>query len=135
MDDTNTPPERSESEARAERIGQLNDHLRQNNSNPFGHDLTLISHDLNAKIEAEASDLEPEWFLRGQLRKAVALFDSFEKGNDPYGERDFGSFDFRGTQCFWKIDYYNPDLTGGSSDPVDPSVTARVLTIATMLEY
>jgi len=31
--------------------------------------------------------------------------------------------------------YYNTDLSGGSSDPADPSITARVLTIATTAEY
>ena len=121
--------------ARAARIAQLNDHLRQNSSNPFGHDLTVIAHGINAKIEAEASNIEPDWFIRGDLRRSVAQFDSFTEDNDPYGERDYGSFTWRGTECFWKIDYYDNDLRAGSADPADPSITARVLTIATVSEY
>ncbi|MGF1620436.1 MAG: DUF3768 domain-containing protein [Rhodomicrobiaceae bacterium] len=58
-----------------------------------------------------------------------------EAGNDPYGERDFGSLPFAGTTIFWKIDYYDLDRHGLSPDPADPSVTCRVLTIMHADEY
>ena len=125
----------TEENGKAQRIAELNDALRKNSSNPFGHDMTVITHGIQAEISALESDTLPDWFLRGEIRKIVAEFDSFSEDNDPHGERDYGSFTWRNVRCFWKIDYYNTDLSGGSSDPADPSITARVLTIATTAEY
>ena len=125
----------TEENSNAARIAELNDALRKNSSNPFGHDMTVITIGIQAQIEALASDLLPDWFLRGEIRKIVAEFDAFTEDNDPHGEHDYGSFTWRGTDCFWKIDYYNTDLSGGSNDAADPSITARVLTIATLIEY
>jgi hypothetical protein len=66
---------------------------------------------------------------------AVQAFDAFTPENDPYGEHDFGSFELQGARIMWKIDYYDPSLTGGSEDPADPEVTTRVLTIMLAEEY
>jgi len=66
---------------------------------------------------------------------AVRSFDRFTQDNDPYGERDFGSFDLRGQKLFWKIDYYDLTLTSGSEDPCDPAKTQRVLTVMLASEY
>lgn len=66
----------------------------------------------------------------------VRDFDAFTEDNDPYSGHDFGSFDHpTAGKILWKIDYYNADLTGGSPDPADTSVTCRVLTIMRALEY
>ena len=69
------------------------------------------------------------------LMLAVADFDDFSKDNDPYGEHDFGSLSLQGEVVFWKIDYYDRNLTNGSPDPTDPSVTIRVLTVMLACEY
>ena len=66
---------------------------------------------------------------------AVQAFDAFTPENDPYGERDFGSFELQGHRILWKIDYYDPSLDGGSGNPADPEVTTRVLTIMLAEEY
>ena len=65
----------------------------------------------------------------------VRDFADFTPDNDPHGEHDFGSFEFDGDKFFWKIDYYAPDMDGGSEDPSDPAVTTRVLTIMFAEEY
>ena len=41
-----------------------------------------------------------------QAFERVRTFDAFTKDNDPYGEHDFGSFEFDEESVFWKIDLY-----------------------------
>lgn len=65
----------------------------------------------------------------------VSEFTAFDEGNDPYGEHDFGSFEDGGEKFFWKIDYFDPSMTAGSSDPSDPKQTCRVLTLMFASEY
>lgn len=65
----------------------------------------------------------------------VQQYSDFTPDNDPCGEHDFGSFQFAGETIFWKIDYYDLDLTMHSPEPADPDVTARVLTILLGSEY
>ena len=72
---------------------------------------------------------------RRALLKAVRAFAAFDSDNDPHGEHDFGAVDQEGTRYFWKIDYYEPDLTAGSPDPADPEITRRVLTVMRADEY
>lgn len=67
--------------------------------------------------------------------RKVQNFNTFTKANDPYGEHDFGSFDFNGITYFWKIDYYDKAFLYLSLDPSDPNVTNRVLTIMRADEY
>lgn len=74
--------------------------------------------------------------VRESILGRVRTFDAFSEDNDPYGEHDFGSFEQEGAgRIFWKIDYYDPTLTGGSEDPADPKRTVRVLTIMLATEY
>jgi len=65
----------------------------------------------------------------------VQTFDAFTDDNDPHGEHDFGSFEFAGVTCFWKLDYYNLSMEAGSEDPADETKTTRVLTIMRADEY
>ena len=65
----------------------------------------------------------------------VTAFSEFTEDNDPHGEHDFGAIDGAGQRLFWKIDYYDHTLTGGSPDPADEAVTCRVLTIMLAMEY
>ena len=65
----------------------------------------------------------------------IANYNDFCRENDPYQERDFGSFKIDGHTVFFKIDYYSKDMAVGSPDPSDPSVTTRVITIMLAQEY
>ena len=58
------------------------------------------------------------------LMNLVRTFDEFNKNNDPYGE-----------PYFWKIDYYDVDFEGLSTDPTDETITNRVLTVMLAEEY
>jgi len=70
-----------------------------------------------------------------QILQAVTNFDSFNADNDPHGEHDFGRIEVAGETVFFKIDYYNSDMTAGSEDPSDPTQTTRVLLIMRADEY
>jgi hypothetical protein len=106
---------------RAQEIAALNDAFQQS----FGGGRTVITSGIAALGPAALATI---------IRK-VRAFDQFEEGNDPFGEHDFRSIKQNGIIIFWKIDYYDLDLRGGSPDPADPSVTARVLTIMRGDEY
>lgn len=72
---------------------------------------------------------------RVAIIQKVQNFTDFTKGDDPYGEHDFGAFDYKGNRIFFKIDYYDKNCEYGSEDPSNPDVTTRVLTIMFAEEY
>ena len=76
----------------------------------------------------------PEQELASTLER-VRQFSEFTEDNDPHGEHDFGNFTLAGETYFFKVDYYSPDMQGGSEDPSDPQKTTRVLTIMRADEY
>jgi len=107
--------------SQTERIRTLNDALRHNLSH--GH----------ALMTPGVATLGPEAVAR--IVKTVEVYDNFCHANDPYEEHDFGSFEIEGHTIFFKIDYYDPALTAHSTDPSDPDVTKRVITIMLAEEY
>lgn len=66
---------------------------------------------------------------------AVASFEAFNTDNDPYGERDAAMLEVGPDTIMFKIDYYDTSLSAHSSNPADPSVTERVMTIMLAEEY
>lgn len=54
---------------------------------------------------------------------------------NPHGERDFGRLEYRDAVLYRKIDYYDRNLEFGSSDPTNPDITTRVLTLLLTDEY
>jgi hypothetical protein len=102
-------------------IRALNDQLRQN----FAEGLAVMTPGV-AALGAEAV---------ARIVKTIAVFDDFCHANDPHQEHDFGAFDADGHRIFFKIEYYDQDLTYHSPDPADPAVTKRVITIMLAEEY
>ena len=72
---------------------------------------------------------------KAKVLEAFRSFNDFNEENDPHGEHDFGSFELAGEKYFFKIDYYDPEMSAGSEDPADPEKTTRVLTIMRADEY
>lgn len=104
-----------------DRIRALNDQLRRN----------LLGS--KAVMTPGVAALGSEAIQR--LVQTIAVFDDFCTANDPHGEHDFGAFDFDGVEVFFKIDYFDKDLTFHSPDPADPTVTERVITLMLAEEY
>jgi hypothetical protein len=104
-----------------DRIRALNDELRRNLSEGA------------AVMTCGVAVLGPEAVAR--IVKTIAVYDDFCHANDPHQEHDFGSFEADGHTIFFKIDYYDSTLTVHSTDPSDPAVTKRVITIMLAEEY
>ena len=103
------------------RIRALNDQLRQN----FADGMAVMTPGV-AALGAEAVE---------RIVKTIAVFDDFCHANDPHEEHDFGAFEADGQKIFFKIDYFDRDLSMHSPDPADPNVTERVITIMLAEEY
>jgi len=104
-----------------DRIRQLNDNLRQN----LTTGMAVITPGI-AALGQEAAE---------RIVQTISVFDDFCHANDPHEEHDFGSFEVDGHTIFFKIDYYDNNLTYHSPDPSDPTVTKRVITIMLAEEY
>jgi len=104
-----------------DRIRQLNDSFRRT----FAGGRVMITSGV------EILDLA----TRNDLLRQVREFTAFDGDNDSHGEHDFGAVTVGGQSFFWKIDYYDRALEGGSDDPADPGNTTRVLTIMHASEY
>ena len=72
-----------------------------------------------------------------QVLAKLKAYSVFSKENDPYGEHDFGSFEFEGQKLFWKIDYFEKgtEYMAGAENPEGCATTDRVLTIMLAEEY
>jgi hypothetical protein len=108
-------------DAKTERIRHLNDQLR--------HTLTGGMAVMTPGIAALGQEAVE------RIVKTIAVFDDFCHANDPHEEHDFGSFEAEGHTIFFKIDYYDQNLTYHSPDPTDAAVTVRVITVMLADEY
>src|SRR4051794_17907270 len=106
---------------KTELIRHYNDELRRN--------LTGGGAFMTLGVAAFGPDLAERIF------DAITHYDNFSRDSDPHGEGDFGSIKIDGHTIFFKVDYFSQDMTQGSPDPSDPSVTKRILTIMMAEEY
>lgn len=116
-----------ETETRTERTRRQNDEMRE-----------LI---LTGSVEAYGTIAvtlgvanRGELFVR-KAAEAVAGFEAFDVNNDSHLEHDFGAFTINGELLFFKIGYFNSDLSAHSPDKSSMAVTHRVLTIMLSSEY
>ena len=72
---------------------------------------------------------------KANIISMVQNFNDFIPDNDPYGEHDFFSIDYKGNKIFAKIDYYDLNNQYMSENPANPDITNRVLTIMLAEEY
>ena len=90
---------------------------------------------LGGRVVMSAAVAELPLDVKASAILATQRFSHFDGANDPYGEHDFGAFELADLTFFWKIDYYNVDMTGGSENPADPEETTRVLTLMLNTDY
>jgi len=117
-----TPVWQVDKEFRLKRIMRLNDALRQGQ----GEHVSMV---VTASLQQKGKD------YLAKIKCAVAGFDQFAEDNDPHGEHDFGAFTIDGENLFWKIDYFDLELTAHSLDKANPELTHRVLTMMMASEY
>ena len=103
------------------RIRELNDDFRQT---LVGGTVLFTAGILSLGPRHEASIL-----------RRIRSFDAFTYDNDPHGEHDFGSFEVADEVIFFKIDYFDLWRAEHSSDPSNPEVTERVMTIMLANEW
>ena len=101
--------------------------------NSNNHDFIAIISGLAASINAREIEAQIAAFIA--LLKIVINYNKFDDDDDPHNEHDMGFFEFEGERCMWKIDLYDTDLQGYSTNPTDPDVTRRVLTIIYACDY
>ena len=113
-------------------IARLNDQLRAHVGTPGPNRVVMTS-----GIAALVGDVSlfRGFHKRAELMRTIRDFIAFGSDNDPHGEHDLGAFEFEDVRCFWKIDYYDLRLSGGSADPANPDLTIRVLTIMRQDEW
>ena len=124
--DTPTPVEEpgkgaAKGMAPAERIRELNDELRKTG--------------IGGKTYLTRGLIEKGADFIAKATAAVRSFDAFTNDNDPWQEHDCATLDVDGERVMFKIDYYDLNMEYGSSDPADPNVTRRVLTVMLAEEY
>lgn len=106
---------------KAEEIARLNDDFRHHLSNGT----LVLTSGIRCNIKEDIAE----------IIACVRNFNDFDENNDPYGERDFGAFDFKGKKIFWKIDYYDREFLYLSPDVSSPRLTNRVMTVMYAEEY
>jgi len=111
----------------SENIRKLNDRFRRGDTSVPGH--LVFTSGVQQLVENGENDALAE------LAALIAGFDAFSDDNDPYGEHDFGAFEFKGEKLFFKFDYFAPGLTEASEAPGDPWKSIRVLTVMLASEY
>jgi Protein of unknown function (DUF3768) len=98
-----------------ERICELDDNLRKSFS---GGEVVLT-----ASVAALPN------MVKAAVLDQVALFEVFNEENDPYGMHDYGSFDYRSREFFFKIEFFTLEPSDVPLDLTDPKKALRIMTV------
>ena len=109
----------------ARKVADLNDQLRKD---MFTGNM-LKKENLKNKIVLTPGIAGLNLIDKEKIFFSVKYYGNFTKNNNPWGEKNFGSFNFKKETFNWKIDYYDNDMKYHSPDKSDPDKTVRVLTI------
>jgi len=113
-------PTLSSPDTRLATIARLNDRCRQ------GLDRTARILITRACLGTFADNRTAEIVAQAEILSAIR---GYQFRDAEAEERDRGSFDYRGTVVYFRIDYYDAAMEYGSEDPSDASQTRRMLTI------
>ena len=108
--------------------------LRGRTSHPLSHRFESIERSTRIDGTDHRHPVSANDDLQG-LMLEIAGYDDFTSDNDPYSEHDFGALLWGGEMIFWKIDCYDQKFKYLSTDPKDPSITRRVMTVMLAEEY
>jgi len=78
------------------KITERNDQLRKRIPGIFRPDMLVLTRGVGNLDINEV----------GEILERVKNFTDFTEDNDPWGEHDFGAFEYKGRKFFWKIDDY-----------------------------
>lgn len=130
---TNIPPQDTESQiAETARLNDLTRHGRD------PHAKIVFTRTLVNTLQGDCATPEmaaARLIISQQQILHIIRNEPIEPDDDPHLERDFGAIVYEGERIYWKIDYYNKDLTGGSETKWDPSQTTRVMTVMLASDY
>lgn len=101
-------------------IARLNDRCRQ------GLDRTARINMTSTCLATFAEDRAAEIVAQAEI---LAMLRTHRFSDAEAGERNRGSFKYRGITVYFCIEYYDAAMEYGSEDPADASQTRRVLTI------
>jgi len=111
----------SDDQDKTARIRELNDSFRKT----FAGGRMMMSASVAALPE----------MVRSAAWLKVSDFNEWNVGNDPHHEHDFLTFELCNRTFFWKCDYHNKAMDGGSEDPSDQEQTVRVGTLMLAEDY
>lgn len=80
----------------AKEIAKRNDLLRRSLPCIYPPNLAVLTKGVASLGDEEVNE----------IFKKVRDFSEFTEGNDPWGEHDFGAFQYNSREFFWKIDDY-----------------------------
>ena len=121
----------TEKQITARKVADLNDQLRKD---MFTGNM-LKKHNLKNKLVMTPGITGYNLKDKEKIFASVKYYGNFTKDNNPWGEKDFGAFNFKKEKYNWKIDYYDNTMSFHSPDKTDPDKTVRVLTIMKASEY